>query len=243
MKFILDEFGNKTRYKINKHGEVFDSDGNPVKISKITTRRYKGEIKPMKPRLYAIVECADGTKRRKQLARWMLLTYKPIKNSNKYEANHKDGDPENNELSNLEWLTRKENMKHAADNDLLPYGENHHNSKYPDKLIHAICQDICDGLGRNAIIEKHNINGQLIDDIKSGRSHKKISREYISKGFTYKIHDIRERLRIAEEICKLIVEGLTNAEIVEKLKLTNTCLPNDIRKRRVYKYISKKYGI
>ncbi|WP_194287260.1 NUMOD4 motif-containing HNH endonuclease [Gracilibacillus oryzae] len=37
----------------------------------------------------------------------------------KAEVNHKDGNRLNNESINLEWVTRKENMDHAFDNDLI----------------------------------------------------------------------------------------------------------------------------
>lgn len=49
---------------------------------------------------------------------------------NKKEINHIDGNKRNNNVNNLEWVTRAENMFHAKENNLLKpnIGGNHHAS-------------------------------------------------------------------------------------------------------------------
>lgn len=60
----------------------------------------------------------DGQKYRAYLHR--LLATHFIPNPENYPiVNHKDGNKQNNTLSNLEWVTYSQNVKHAHDNDLI----------------------------------------------------------------------------------------------------------------------------
>ncbi|ESE73110.1 putative HNH family endonuclease, phage associated protein [Salmonella enterica subsp. enterica serovar Paratyphi B str. SARA62] len=56
--------------------------------------------------------CIDGKTWRKGVHRLVALTYLPLVDG-KEIVNHKDGNPANNDVSNLEWCDYSENLQHA----------------------------------------------------------------------------------------------------------------------------------
>ena len=245
--FILNDDGTFIKYAFSNKGRVFDLDKFKLykcykskPIVHINGKEYK-----QKPRRFITFKW-NGKRYTCQLARAIMIAFNKIENFENMEVDHIDGNPLNDELYNLEWVTHEENIRRVKEHELMPHGENHHNSKYSDELIHSICKDICNNLSRKEIKNKYNINGQLIDDIRSGRSHVFISREYVKDGFKYKKKSKEEKLnrhKKIHKICELIDCGKSNKEIIEELGLPENekCLPNDIRKYRIYKYISKEY--
>lgn len=68
---------------------------------------------------YPIVQLHKAaTKDRFLIHKLVALAYIP-KAEGKNEVNHKDGNKLNNTVSNLEWVTRRENMKHAYKHKLV----------------------------------------------------------------------------------------------------------------------------
>lgn len=62
----------------------------------------------------------NGKKSSKPVHRLVVLAfYGEAPSEAKFQVNHKDGIKINNRLDNLEYCTRKENMKHASINGLL----------------------------------------------------------------------------------------------------------------------------
>lgn len=61
----------------------------------------------------------NGKTLSRSVHRLVLSIFRPIYNENKRQVNHIDGDKKNNNLSNLEWCTCKENINHAIKNGLI----------------------------------------------------------------------------------------------------------------------------
>jgi hypothetical protein len=77
--------------------------------------------------------------------------------------NHKDGNPENNSVSNLELVTQSENNKHQF--RVLGRLPNTGATKFSKEIADAIRVDRLNGLTYNQLQEKHGVSRGLISDI------------------------------------------------------------------------------
>lgn len=86
---------------------------------------------------------------------------------NKLTVNHKDGDKRNNHISNLEWNTMSENVKHAYDNGLKRRPDNCGSPKRRVRIMET--GEIFESIGSCA----RAINGDQahISNCLSGRQH------------------------------------------------------------------------
>lgn len=78
---------------------------------------------------------------------------------NKRTVNHKDGNKLNNKVSNLEWNTDVENLKHARDNNLL-------STKINQDIAEAIRKD---KRSHRDIAKAYGIGKTTVGDVKAGK--------------------------------------------------------------------------
>lgn len=103
MTKVINEFPN---YSINIEGTVTNTNTN------ITKTAWLGKNGYLHVDLYN-----GGFSKKIAIHRLLAIHFIPNPD-NKRTVNHKDGNKLNNNLSNLEWMTDSQNIKHAYDNDL-----------------------------------------------------------------------------------------------------------------------------
>lgn len=104
--YIYD--GLVTQYQISETGELYNT---------LTKNYPKGWINSQGYRMYYVN--INGIKKTMYAHRMVAETYIPH-NSEQDCVNHKDGNKLNNNINNLEWVTKKENNRHAVKNNLNP---------------------------------------------------------------------------------------------------------------------------
>lgn len=146
----MKQFRN-TQYFVYEDGRIFNS----------TTKRW---VKPFEVKL-----SRNSTKRlvvglyingiQKTIFYHRILAECWIPNPNNYpQINHKDGNPLNNNLSNLEWCTAKENNIHAINKGLRP-------TKLNKQIADQIREKHKNGISQKELAKEYSVGKTIINKI------------------------------------------------------------------------------
>ena len=94
-----------------------------------------------------------------------------LNNENKSDINHINGVKTDNIVNNLEWNTRKENIRHSVVNGLTSIGEKHYCAKLTEKQVLEIRES---NLKQKDLAVFYKVNGSLISSIKTRKKWKHI---------------------------------------------------------------------
>lgn len=117
-----------------------------------------------------IALCRDGGTKFRLIHRLVMLSWKPVENSDELDVNHLDGNRQNNHISNLEWCTHAENMRHAGDvlkawerrnqrGDTAPY------TKLTEEKVREIRRLRANGMTQTAIAAIYGVTPEAISAI------------------------------------------------------------------------------
>lgn len=196
-----------TKYLINEYGDVF----YPKLNRHIATCEVSGYL-----RLW--IGCDDGSKAQFLVHRLVAITF--LDNpEDKEQVNHKDGNKKNNHISNLEWASRQENMKHAFDTGLNSnVGEKNGKARLSEKQVLEIYQLCLDGLTNGQIADMYGINKNMVNLIKG-----KNSWGYLLKDLPDAKREKRSPMLTKEQKLRaksLRESGMTSKQVAEMMGIT-----------------------
>lgn len=159
MKFIP---GFEGRYSATKDGRIYSHLSGKYLKGNPDAKQYQ------RIRLYY----ADGSSKWFRLHRLIALTYLPLPSgytAEELDVGHKDDNPANNNLDNLYWCTRKENLNAEH---FLNICRNKDNTPIPVRCVETgqIYESIAEA-GRQTGISRHGINDCLLGYHKTAKGY------------------------------------------------------------------------
>ena len=104
--------------------------------------------------------CKNDVRKKKKIHRLVAQCFLPNPEG-KPQVNHIDGNKHNNHVNNLEWVTPKENIHHAVENNLRK------TNKLSSENVLNIRASINEGVTVTELAEKHNVHYSTIYSIKN----------------------------------------------------------------------------
>lgn len=154
----------------------------------------------------------------RKVHRLVMETFCPTDND-QLQVNHIDGDKTNNKLSNLEWVTPRQNMRHAVRTGLHKAlkGEDHPmNINSEEKIINA-CEMLESGkYSRKEVANITGISHGVIKQITRGVLWSHISKNYDFSNIPNKNCD-HKYIDIHNSLDRAIISGKSDDEIINVL--------------------------
>lgn len=175
----------------------------------------------------------DGKTKTLKVHRLVAMTYLADSFFDGAHVNHIDGDKSNNEVSNLEWVTRSKNMQHAYQTGLVISKSD----RIQDDIVHEICLHLEQGSRVPDVASMFGITRDQVYRIISGTAY-----NYIS--FEYNLTKVPKQQKLSPEtvvtVCENLNQGLPVKTIAEKTGV-NLSTVKAIKYRKTQTHISSSF--
>ena len=152
------------KYAVSDCGQIVNClTGRVLKPDQTTTNRGKRQT------YYRVNLFANNRSYKFAVHRLVAMAFLPNPDK-KPEVNHIDGNRHNNHVFNLEWVTKSENMQHAAKTNLASAGSMNGMSKYTEAQIQQVLQYSEMGMSRREVSEITGVLISTIKDVRMGRA-------------------------------------------------------------------------
>lgn len=222
--------GILTNYVVNRFGLVKNDSTDYIIKPQLNTSGY------LEAQIYI-----NGKQKKVGLHRLVAIAFIPNP-EHKPEVNHIDGIKINNHVSNLEWVTREENMQHASRTGLRPSlkGELNGCAKITEKDAEFICMCLVQGMHPKQIHKLFSYSIYIASDIARKKTWTHVSEKFPipkpMKHGNFKIYH--------EQVDSMILCGYTNDDIKRSMEfdgMTKKEIKSLLKNRRqALKY--KKYN-
>ena len=147
----IAEYGDK--YQICNIGEKVRNKKGKILYTQIHSNKY-----------YMVQLCQKGKMKLHTIHRLKAIAFVP--NPNNLDCvNHIDGIRTNNDVSNYEWVTKKENIKHGYLRSISENRKHNLNQRFMKDDIIEIRDMFKNGIRRATISKIYSVNATTIDDI------------------------------------------------------------------------------
>lgn len=171
MEIIREEYKTipwAKNYKVSNTGKVYSFA--KIKLGIELVPHSQPDKRKGTGSLYPYVSISDNDKKIKNYNIHRLVAEAFIPNpENKPQVNHIDGNKQNNFVTNLEWVTPKENTQHALAEKLLnpPIGERCASSRFKESQVLEAIKLLSEGKPNCEVAKLTGIDDRAVSDIRN----------------------------------------------------------------------------